>query len=137
MERKNTQRSITHLGVVVASCFNYAGAGLLVILWKMDIFYYLPIAFIISCMIGLLIVEIERSVIYTVVCVVVGNAMAAGMLFAPYLIFAAGVGSVNIASLLIFSSIGKLFLVSVAVYFVGVILGCFLGEKTIQPNNLE
>lgn len=132
MERKNTRKSITHLGVVVASCFNYAGACLLIILWRMDIFYYLPIALLISCMIGLLIVEIEKSIIYTIVCVVVGNAMAAGMLFAPYIIFAGSVGSVNIAGTTIFSSIGKLFLVSVAVYFVGVVLGCFLGEKTTK-----
>jgi len=137
LERKNTQRSITHLGVVVASCFNYAGAGLLIILWKIDIFYYLPIAFIISAMIGLLIVEIERSIIYTIVCVVVGNVMAAGILFSPYIVFAESAGSINIASLLIFGSIGKLFLVSVAVYFVGVALGCFLGEKTTHPENLE
>jgi hypothetical protein len=83
-------------------------------------------------MIGLLIVEIEKSIIYTIVCVVVGNVMAAGMLFSPYIIFAESVGSINIAGTTIFSSIGKLFLVSVAVYFVGVVLGCFLGEKTTK-----
>ena len=103
----------------------------------MDIFYYLPIALIVSCMIGLLVVDIEKSIIYTLVCVVVGNAMAAGMLFSPYIIFAESAGSVNIAGTTIFSSIGKLFLVSIAVYFVGVVLGCFLGEKTIHQTILN
>lgn len=53
------------------------------------------------------------------------------------MIFAESVESINIAGHLIFSSIGKLFPVSVAVYFASVVLGCFLGEKTTQPNNLE
>jgi len=49
------------------------------------------------------------------------------------MIFAESVGSINIAGHLIFSSIGKLFPVSVTVYFAGVVLGCLLGEKTTQP----
>lgn len=130
------RRSIKHLGVVIACCFNYAGACLLIILWRIDIFYYLPIAFIISCMIGLLIVEIERTVIYTILCMVIGNAMAAAILLSPSVIFKASVGEVNIASFLVLSSIGKLFLVSAVVYFLGAIFGCFLGEKTTEPAHV-
>ena len=130
------QKSIRDLGVVVASCFNYAGACLLIILWRIDIFYYLPIAFVISCMIGLLIVDVERSVIYTLICTVMGNAIAAAILLSPYMIFAEDVGSTNVASYLVLSSIAKLFLISVTVYFLGAALGCFLGEKISEQNEI-
>jgi len=122
--------SMRHLGVIVASSFNYVGACLLILIWKMDIFIYLPIAFAISCMIGLLVVEIERSIIYTIACVIMGHAMAAAILLSPHTIFQASVGEFNIAGTVVLGSIGKLFLVSAAAYFLGVIFGCFLGEKT-------
>ena len=103
-------------------------------IWRIELFHYLPIAFFISCIIGLVIVEIERSVIYTIVCTVIGNLMAATILLLPHRIFRAGVGEFNIAIFLVLSSIGKLFLVSAAAYFLGVMLGCYLGQKTTEMS---
>jgi len=52
------------------------------------------------------------------------------------MIFAEDVGSTNVASYLVLSSIAKLFLISVTVYFLGAALGCFLGEKISEQNEI-
>jgi len=85
-------------------------------------------------MIGLLIVKIERSVIYTVICVMIGKAMVVAILLSPYIILGANVGARNVASYVTLNAIAKLLLVGAVVYFLGVIIGCFLGEKTIEAT---
>lgn len=85
-------------------------------------------------MIGLLIVNIERSVIYTVICVIIGKAMVVAILLSPYIILGANVGAQNVASYVTLNAIAKLLLVGTVVYFLGVIIGCFLGEKTTEAT---
>jgi len=125
------------LCVVLLSALSYAGACLMVVPWGFHIFTYLPVAFIISLLIGLTIVELKRSIVYAIASMALGSAIAATILLAPYSIFAASVSRVNIAGVLILSTIAKIFLLSAFVPIVGSALGSFLGEKTLPKAESE
>ena len=118
--------------MVAASSFNYAGASLLVIVWSLNIFYYLPMVFVISCMIGAIVVDVRRSIIYTYTCMVIGHMIATVMFLLPYIIFAESVGRVNVAIIVVLNTLVKVFLISAILYFLGAMLGCFLGEKSFK-----
>ena len=126
------RRLLWNLFLVVASSFNYASISLLVIVWKLDLLYYLPMVFIISCMIGAVVVDITRSIIYTYTCMVIGHTIAIAIFLFPYIVFAASVQRTNAAIMVVLNILVKVFLVSAIVYFFGAILGCFLGEKLLE-----
>ncbi len=109
----------------------------MVVPWGFHIFTYLPVAFLISLLIGLTIVELKRSIVYAIASTVLGSAIASTILLAPYSIFAASVGRVNIAGVLILSTIAKIFLLSAFVPFVGAAFGSFLGERTLEESASE
>lgn len=80
-------------------------------------------------MIGALVVDITRSIIYTYTCMVIGHTIAIAIFLFPYIVFAESVQRTNAAIMVVLNILVKVFLVSAIVYFFGAILGCFLGEK--------
>lgn len=131
------RNSAWELCVILLSAISFAGACLMVVPWGFHIFTYLPVAFIISLLIGLTIVDIKRSIVYAVASMVLGSVIAATILLAPYSIFAASVSRVNIAGVLILSTIAKIFLLSAFVPIVGSAVGSFLGEGTLPKSESE
>jgi hypothetical protein len=126
------RKLLWNLCLLVASSFNYASVSLLLIVWNLDLLYYLPLVFIISCMIGALVVDIAKSIIYTYACMTIGHIIAIAIFLFPYLIFEESVQRTNVAVMAVLNSLVKVFLVSAIVYFFGAILGCFVGEKLLE-----
>jgi len=126
------RRLLWNLCLVVAASFNYASVSLLLIVWNLDLLYYLPLVFIISCMIGVLVVDITRSIIYAYACMAIGHIIAIAIFLSPYLIFEESVQRTNVAVMAVLNSLVKVFLVSAIIYFFGAILGCFVGEKLLE-----
>lgn len=83
-------------------------------------------------MIGALVVDITRSIIYAYACMAIGHIIAIAIFLFPYLIFEESVQRTNVAVMAVLNSLVKVFLVSAIVYFFGAILGCFLGEKLLE-----
>ena len=132
-----TRGPLWDLGLVSASIFNYASACLMIILWEFELLYYIPIAFAISFMIGFLIVDVKKSVIYTYASMVLGNGVAIAAFLTPYVIYKESTLATNFAATIVLSVIAKLFMVTAIVYFLGAMLGCFLGEKSIKKMETE
>lgn len=120
-----------NIGVIIASSLNYAAANLLIIIWGIDLFYYSLVIFILSVMIGTIVSNITKSIIYAYTSMVGGLLIASTIFFAPYMMFGESVERFNIAAIVFFSFLAKVFLVSVVLYFLGALLGCFIGERAL------
>jgi len=119
------------IGVIITSSLNYAAANLLIIIWGVNIFYYSLMVFILSVMIGTLASNIRKSIIYAYTSMIGGLLIASTIFFAPYIMFVESVERFNITAIVFFSFLAKVLLVSVILYFLGAILGCFLGERVL------
>jgi len=83
-------------------------------------------------MIGVLVVDITRSIIYAYASMAIGHIIAIAIFLFPYLIFEESVQRTNVAVMAVLNSLVKVFLVSAIIYFFGAILGCFVGEKLLE-----
>lgn len=132
MRKKNSL--MWSAGLIMASSLNYAAANLLVIIWGFELHYYLLAVFIISLLIGALALNIQKSIIIAYSSMFGGLLIASAIYFAPYAIFAESNVRINLSATVLFSFLAKIFLVSAVLYFLGAILGCFLGEHVISQD---
>lgn len=123
---------LPRLAVVVASSFNYAGACLLIAIWGVNPVYYLMMIFAISVMIGAVMVDLRDSIIYTYVSMGIGIVIATAIFMGPYMLFQEPVYRVNAAIMVFFSAIIKAILFGLIIYFLGALLGSYLGEKSLE-----
>jgi len=127
-----TSNPLVRLAIVVASSFNYAGAFLLTAIWNLNPIYYIIIIFSLSVSIGAIMVDIRDAIVYTYVSMGVGIALATTIFMAPYIILQEPVFRVNMALMVFFGSTGKVVLIGLIVFFLGALLGCFIGEKSLE-----
>lgn len=123
---------LVRLAIVIASAFNYAGACLLVAIWNFNPFYYVIIIFAISVVIGAVMVEIKDAIVYTYASMSIGIVIATLLFMAPYVLLQEPVSRMNAAMMVFFGAIGKVLLMGLIFYFLGALLGCFLGEKSLE-----
>ena len=123
---------LVRLAIVAASSFNYAGAYLLVAIWNFNPVYYLTMIFALSVVIGAVMVDIRDAIVYTYASMGIGIVMATTAFMAPYIILQEPVLRVNIALMVFFSAVGRVILMGLIVYFLGALLGSFLGEKSLE-----
>ena len=132
MNRVKMSNPLLRLAILIASSFNFAGSCLLVVIWNFNPFYYVLLIFALSVMIGVVMVDINKAVIYTYASMGIGIAMATAMFMAPYILLEEPVSRVNIAIMVFFGAIGRVILFGLIVYFLGALLGCFLAEKSLE-----
>lgn len=116
------------LGLVLASSVNFAGAFLLAFFWRINLVLYCFIIFVTSCLLGALVIDIRKSIPYVYISMVLGLSIAIVLILAPHPMFTSMTGF-DLAAIAVFTVAGKLALVSLIVYFLGAVFGCFLGEK--------
>jgi hypothetical protein len=125
-------RWMWNLGLIVTASSNYAAANLLIIIWKVELFQYLLTIFILSVIVGTVVSNLYKSIIISFVTMVGGLLIASIIFMAPYIIFAESTTRVNYAMIVFFSFLAKVFLISVALYFMGTTLGCFLSQHVTR-----
>jgi hypothetical protein len=122
------------LGLVAASSINYACVTVLMIFWQLDLVPYVLLTLLTSLMIGIIGADIAKSLLYTISGVVIGMSLAAAIYLAPFSIFGESLQDTNAASLVLFSILGKHFLIGLSFYLVGAIAGSFIGENIFQTG---
>ena len=121
-------------GLIIASSLNYAAANLLIIIWRFELSYYLLMVFILSVLIGTLVLNIQKSILVAYASMFGGLLIASAIYFAPYVIFAESTVRINLSAIPLFSFMAKVFLVSAVLYFLGAIVGCSLGQHVIRRD---
>lgn len=120
--------------LLLASSLNYAAANLFIIIWKVELPYYILMVFALSAITGTLMPNLRGSIIGVFISMIGGLLIAIAIFFAPYIIFAESVVRFNVAALVLFSFLAKIFLVSVVVYFLGAVVGSFLSASVLSRD---
>jgi len=132
MNRIKMSNPLLHLAIIAASSFNFAGTCLLAVIWNINPFHYLLVIFAISVMIGAVMVDIDKAIIYTYASMGIGIAIAAAVYLAPYILLEEPVYRMNAALMVFFGTLGKVLIFGLIIYFLGALLGCFLAEKSLE-----
>jgi hypothetical protein len=127
-----SRRIYWNVGVALMSSISFTGAVLLSIIWHLDVFFYLVIAFLISCIVGAIAVDIRKSIILTYVSMILGSAMAAVIFLAPHALFSTNQVEFDLAAISLFTVLGKIILIGLVVYFLGALFGAYIGEKSLE-----
>lgn len=124
-------------GLIIASSLNFAAANLLIMIWRFELPFYMLTVFVLSVLIGALALTIQKSILIAYASMFGGLIIASAIYFAPYVIFAESTVRINLSATVLFSFMAKVFLVSAVLYFLGAIVGCFLGEHLIWRGQNE
>jgi len=117
------------LGLVAASSINYACITVLLIFWQLDLIPYILLTLLTSLMIGTIGADMAKSLFYTISGVAIGTSLGSAIYLAPFSIFGESLQATNVASFVLFSILGKHFLIGLSFYIVGAIAGAFIGEN--------
>lgn len=121
-----------NIGLVLSASICYAGAVLWSIIWRLDILLYIVVAFLISTLLGAMIIDIKRSVASTYISMLLGSLIAIVIFLAPHALFAKSSTEFDFAAIALFTILGKMILIGLIFYFLGAFLGAYLGEKTLD-----
>jgi len=120
---------IWEFGVLLASSLNYASALTLSVIWRLDPFLHLvPLIFAIACLVGFMVIDLKRSLIYTYVALFVGVVIATSLLSAPMMMNTASAEEISASAQIILGAMSRVLIVGVIVCVLGMFLGCFLGD---------
>jgi hypothetical protein len=127
------------LCIIIAASINYAGATLFIILWNVwkfhfELYYYLPVIFFLSLLIGMFFSDIEKAIICTYVSFIIGNALATALFLAPFIIVNDGERFEAALMVVLREIFFKVFLLSAIIHFTGTLTGCFLVEKISKED---
>ncbi|MCW3977722.1 MAG: hypothetical protein NWE77_07300 [Candidatus Bathyarchaeota archaeon] len=128
-EKDKRRRPKLSWSIICASGLNYAGVTSLMVFWHIDLVNYILSMLGVSILIGVLLIDFEKTIIHSISGLVIGNALPAAIFLAPYNMFGESLGAVNAATLVVLSLIGKHLLISIAPFLVGTIFGCLIGQR--------
>lgn len=119
-------------GLILASSLNYTGALMLNTFWHVELYYYLPIVFLISTMLGILTIDLRDALIYTCISLVLSAIISVVIVSAPPILFGESSLTIDAAVQLAMTSVTRLLIFGIIICIVGTMLGCFLGEVTSE-----
>ena len=127
-----TRRTLWNLSLVLSSSVCHTGAFLLAIIWHLDIILYIVVGFIVSCLLGAMAVDIKKSIVFTYVSMAISSVAATAIFLAPHALFSRSAAEFDFAAIAVFTVMGKIILIGLIAYFLGALLGSFIGEKSIE-----
>ncbi|HKZ93453.1 MAG TPA: hypothetical protein VJ249_02575 [Candidatus Bathyarchaeia archaeon] len=127
-----TRRTLLELGAMLALGVNYAGAWVIAFIWNWpdpdsELYVHLLVMLVVSLLFGSLIVDIKRTLFYTIGSIIMGIGLATILIAMPA-ILAESAGGIDASVSVALSAISKLFVVSVPFLMIGVFAGCFVGD---------
>lgn len=120
--------SLRDLGLVLASSVNFSCAFMLAFFWKINLGVYSLIIFVFSFVLGAVLTDMKKSIVYVYISMVIGLVIAVVAILAPHLLFTSAT-EMEFAAITVFTVLGKVILVSIIIYFLGALFGVALGEK--------
>lgn len=118
-----------NLCIAIASSISYSLAYVLRIIWDLHLYYFILIVFIFGLLFGLVMVNIEGTIIYSGVSLLLGAVIGCVLIVSPALVFAENIVVFNLAVLTTIHAVLLHLLFSLVVGFFGAIMGFFLREQ--------
>jgi len=128
------QKLIWSLCLAIASSINYAFAFALRIIWDVDLYAFIFIVFIFGFVFGLVMANIERTIIFTGVSLILGAIIGSALIISPTMVYSESSTEVNLAILTTIHAVSVHLLFSSIAGFFGAILGVILGERFLETG---
>lgn len=135
------RRLLLEIGAMLALGINYAGAYVVAIVWnwptpETELYIHLVALFFAGFLFGTLIVNLQRTLIYTMVASVIGMALAVLFVSLPSLMLGEAYEAIDLSFTVALATISRLFVVGVMFQLIGPLFGCFLGDVLFQEGTL-
>lgn len=126
------RRKILETGAMVALGVNYAGAFIITSIWNYPtadskLLLHISIVFAVSILFGAIIVDLKKALLYTIGSIVVGLVLATTIMASPSIVVE-GIEFLDASVSLALIAVSRLLVVGVTFVFLGIIIGCFVGE---------
>lgn len=121
-------KSLWHLGVAVAFSLNYAAAFVTTIIWDINPAYSIPLFLIVSFTISALIADLRDSLVYGIICLISGIAIATAIISGPPIVYSGSFAETQTIFALTMNSIVKILILNLPPFVAGVLIGLLLGE---------
>lgn len=141
-----TRRRLLEIGAMAALGVIYAAAWITAFIWNWptadsELTVHIVVMLVTSLMFGALIVDMKKTLMYSVGSMVIGIMLASVVIAMPALI-AEGPKEIEASFTVALSTISKLFIVSISFLIIGLFIGCFVGDAITgieqdqeQPSN--
>jgi hypothetical protein len=127
------------IGAMIALGFNYAALYLVAFIWNwpssdMELVIHVVAAFCISLLFGVLIVDLKRSLFYTLVAVPLGISLAVAIISMPVMTTTTDIALIDVSITAALILISRLFVVALTFIIMGAIAGCFIGDLVSETS---
>lgn len=122
------KRMMLNSVILLTSSLNYAGIVILNIVWKFDLLLYLLAIFFVSCLMGVILVDIKKSLIYACASLFSSAAIVTAIMLLPPLIIGEGASVISDTVMSTLNAISKLLLFNLMFCIIGAIVGSMIGE---------
>lgn len=126
-------RTPFELVATITLAINYAAAYVVTFVWdvptpSLELALHIGIVLVASLLFGTLIADIKKTIVYTVVSVIMGIAIAMIAIIMPALILAEGPGIIDLYLSVGLSELSRLFIIGISFVVLGTLVGAFLAE---------
>lgn len=135
------RRLLLEIGAMLALGINYAGAYVVAIVWnwptlETELYIHLAALFLAGFLFGMLVVNLQRALIYTIVAIVIGMALAVVFVSLPSFMLGEAYEAIDLSFTVALATVSRLFVVGVVFQLIAPFFGCFLGDVLFQEGTL-
>lgn len=123
--------------IALASSLNFAGAILLNVVWKIDLLLYMPLAFMMSFLMGVILVNMGRSLISACVSLFLSSAIVTAVMTLPPVIIGEGASVIDEALMSTLNAVSRILLFNLVVCILGALVGSLVGELLEPFEEIE
>lgn len=117
-----------NLLILLTTSLNYAGGIISNIVWKLDLLIYMPLIFIMSCLMGIILVNMGKSLIYACVSLFLSTAIVTAIMTMPPVIIGEGASVIDEAVMSTLNAVSRILIFNLVVCIFGALLGSMIGE---------
>lgn len=129
---QKNKKLLWSLSTILLSTANFASVHFLVVIWKLNLYLYVFLIIIVSCIISALTVSMEGAVKHTFISLLLGVSVALGVLIAPSIVYERDITEINAVFVSSASIIAKFLLIGLVFCIIGIVIGWYLIEVSSE-----
>lgn len=133
------RRKMLEIGAMIALGIDYAAAYVTAYVWHAsgsELIIHILIIFVFSLLYGALIIDLEKTIFYTMGSIVIGASLAIVAIVAPSLTLTGNIELLNFEITVALHFVGRFLIIGITFIIVGAIIGCFVGDAMSEQSEI-
>lgn len=133
------RRKMLEIGAMIALGIDYAAAYVTAYVWHTsgsELIIHILIIFVFSLLYGALIIDLEKTIFYTMGSIVIGASLAIVAIVAPSLTLTGNIELLNFDITVAVHFVGRFLIIGITFIIVGAIIGCFVGDAMSEQSEI-